>query len=537
MSTAPLPLNELVNITVSVSPTAPAPNGFNQGLIIGNSTALGSTRLEQFSAANFSTALLTAGFTTSSPEYIAAQLYFSANVQPGFVWIGRQITTAIQTAVPAGRKVTDGDITATTETLTSATATFTSGDVGSQVIVAGAGVAGADLVTTISAFTNSTTVTVALAASTTVSNAATYIGAYGKSYKAGDTVTVTQGGASGGILTVLTVGADGQVLTLGTTIGNQGIGYSVANNLSTTGGTGTGLSVDITAVGETLVQAAEACRAANNQWYGLMVCNPVDADNLAISEWADPLWQSTRYYPWTNDVAVLNGTANNLFLQLQTLELRVVPIYATTQSGLYPNNIYAAAALMGAEMGLNTGLAGSFFSVAYKTLPGVAPELLTAQQYANITGMGSGVFYGNVYASFGPFNFLQPGFMSSGAPSYLWLFLAMLVANMQFDVLDVLQAQTVPQTNAGEQILINAVNQACALLASIGFIAGGTWTGPTVLNLTNGQALPDGYLSQAQSYTLQSASAKAQGQAMPIYVAIVLAGAVQSLLIGVNVQL
>jgi len=114
----------------------------------------------------------------------------------------------------------------------------------------------------------------------------------------------------------------------------------------------------------------------------------------------------------------------------------------------------------------------------------------------------------------------------------------MLVANMQIDVLNVLQANpVVPQTNAGESLLIAAVNQACAYLQSIGFLAGEVWEGPTILNLSTGQTLPDGYLNQAQSYAQQSSANRDAGQAMPIYSAITTAGAVQSLLIGVNVQL
>lgn len=67
-----------------------------------------------------------------------------------------------------GITVTDGAMTASSAVLTSATAAFVAGDVGRQVTVAGAGAAGVDLVTTIAAFTNGTTVTLATAASTTV---------------------------------------------------------------------------------------------------------------------------------------------------------------------------------------------------------------------------------------------------------------------------------------------------------------------------------------------------------------------------------
>ncbi|HEY0528938.1 MAG TPA: hypothetical protein VGD02_08915 [Gemmatimonadaceae bacterium] len=68
-----------------------------------------------------------------------------------------------------GKTVNDAAITSGTPTLTSATAAFTAADVGKTVFVRGAGAAAAPLVTTILAFVNGTTVTLATNASTTVS--------------------------------------------------------------------------------------------------------------------------------------------------------------------------------------------------------------------------------------------------------------------------------------------------------------------------------------------------------------------------------
>jgi hypothetical protein len=69
------------------------------------------------------------------------------------------------------RTVTDASISSGSAALSSASAAFTLLDVGKQVQIAGAGVAGVTLYTTISAFVGTTQVTVALAASTSVSGA------------------------------------------------------------------------------------------------------------------------------------------------------------------------------------------------------------------------------------------------------------------------------------------------------------------------------------------------------------------------------
>lgn len=82
------------------------------------------------------------------------------------------------------RKYTDGAITTGTATFTSATATFVAGDKGKTITIGGAGAAGVPFTTTILSVTNSTTVTLAANASTTVS---------GKSFGFGtdDTAAIT----------------------------------------------------------------------------------------------------------------------------------------------------------------------------------------------------------------------------------------------------------------------------------------------------------------------------------------------------------
>lgn len=469
-TTPPLALSNLVSISVTVAPTAASANSFNQGLFVGSSTVIPSyganSRLRQYSFPL--TGMLTDGFTTASPEYIAAQIIFSQTPPPQFVWIGRQDLTALSSSA--------GSIT---------------------IAVAGTG------------------------------------------WAVGDQFTITQGGASHGTGKIVAEGG-GIPSSIAVVEFFQGTGYATASALPTVAvspSTGTGLTVNIISVGETLLEAATQCRTASGVWYGLSVYNPADGDNLALSEWADAGWQTTRYYPWSADAAIPAGTTNNLALQLQALNLRVLGIYATTQSGLYPNNIYAAAALMGSEMGLNTGLANSFFTMAHKQLAGIAPEPLTQTQYNNIKSAGF-----NAYGNFSPYSFFEPGFLSNGTPSFLWLYLAVLVANLQLNELAVLADNpAVPQTNAGEQLLIGAANAGCNLLATIGFLAGAIWEGASFsvvgVNIQNGQAVPLGYICVAQPYSQQSIQDRDAGKAMPIYIFITTAGAVQSLVIGVYTQL
>ena len=74
-------------------------------------------------------------------------------------------------AVGDGQKVSDGAVTASSTTLSSVTGLFASSDVGKAIIITGAGVAGAQLTTTIASFNSSTSIEMTASASTTVSSA------------------------------------------------------------------------------------------------------------------------------------------------------------------------------------------------------------------------------------------------------------------------------------------------------------------------------------------------------------------------------
>lgn len=76
-------------------------------------------------------------------------------------------------AVHDVQRVYDGSISASSTTLTSTTGGFAASDVGKNITISGAGVSGAELTTTIAAYTSSTQVTVTASASTTVSGTAT----------------------------------------------------------------------------------------------------------------------------------------------------------------------------------------------------------------------------------------------------------------------------------------------------------------------------------------------------------------------------
>lgn len=94
-----LPLSDIVNINVVLSPVATIRSGFNLGLIVGPSTHItASDRIKIYTGTD---GMIADGFTASEAEYKAATLYFSQNPKPTKVAIGRWDKTGSETALQA----------------------------------------------------------------------------------------------------------------------------------------------------------------------------------------------------------------------------------------------------------------------------------------------------------------------------------------------------------------------------------------------------------------------------------------------------
>lgn len=464
MPTPTLPLSNLVDVTIQVSPQAVAPPQFNQAIVVGTSGRIPTYgtggRCIQFSGGTtILQQMLNYGFSTSDPEYLAATQYLDQSPTPYYLWIGVQDLTAI--------------------------GTFT-------------------------------------------------IAVAGTNYIVGDLVTVVQSGGSNAILKVSAINTGTGAVTALAYV-QQGTGYTVATDVPCSGGTGTGLEINITALGETPVESITACRATSPTWYlfNVLGANFTDSQCQALAEWAQTAAPVAQCFFSVDSTAVLNGATNNVFANLTAGNYnRFQGVYTTTQSGAAPNNTYMAAALMGLAMGLNTGLANSYFTLTNKVLVGMTPEPISQLQYNTITNNN-----GNVYASFGgSFDSYGPGLTGSGQYFDQILGLDMLAADLQFSLTNVLyQYNSIPQTDPGQAILLHAANSGCQPSVTRGFLAGGTWTGATILNLTAGTAVPNGYLNQSPSYA-SLGQKPPKRQSAPIYCTVLLAEAVQQVVIAVLVQ-
>jgi hypothetical protein len=284
---------------------------------------------------------------------------------------------------------------------------------------------------------------------------------------------------------------------------------------------------------DSILQALEACRAANADWYTAYACAAAKADHVAVAASVESMTPYSMYLFDTQDADAKAGTDGNVFDTLKAAGYN-------RSMGLWTTTTRAGAALMGRAMGVNTGLANSAFVMDFKNLVGVTAENLAAanpmteNDVSTIHGDN-----GNVYIQRGSFyNWFEDGRLPSGRWFDQMLNADMLANAIQLNVSDLLNAvPKVPLTDSGVHQIIHVVGQACEAARVRGYLAPGTWMGlQPVLNLNPGDPMPQGYVIQAPTVSSMSNADRSARKSPPIYVACHEANGVQGVLIGVYVD-
>src|ERR1017187_3861948 len=126
---------------------------------------------------------LTAATATGVGVYATLPFFGGYTLPSNFTW--ETIVTGAPSAVSTtlegsidGRSTLDGVATASSSTFTSKTIVFSAADVGKNIYIGGANTAGATLCTTISGYTNPTTVTLAAPAVVSTVGSSTFVGTF-----------------------------------------------------------------------------------------------------------------------------------------------------------------------------------------------------------------------------------------------------------------------------------------------------------------------------------------------------------------------
>ena len=486
-----LNIGRLVRATVNLAPLAAARRGFGTLLIAGDSNVInGRDRIRTY----VDLESVAEDFGTSAPEYLSASLYFGQTPRHNQLMIGRWLRTATAGLIQGG-------ILTTAEQAMANWTSITTGSFKVSIDGIEQSVTGLDF-----------------SAATNLNGVASEINT---------------------VLTGATAAWDGSrfVITSATTGASSSVGYASA------AASGTDISAQLkltsaTALvpvpgydAETPVECATALANLSGMWYGLtFAASTMPTDDQAVDVAAFIQGASiSRIFGFTEtDTRVLDAAWTT------DMASRLKALNYTRSFVTFSANKYAVASMFGRAFSVNFSANRSTITLMYKQEPGVVAELLTETQAQTLKAKRCNVFvqYQNDTA------IIQYGVMSGQAYFDEIHGLDWFTDALQTALYNLLyQSKTkIPQTDAGQNQLVNTASNVCAEAINNGLVAPGQWNADGFGQLERGQFMTEGFYIYTQPMALQDQSIREQRIAPPIQIALKLAGAIQEIdaIIDVN---
>lgn len=485
-----LSVSRLVRVLVNLSPLAASTRTFGVMLCAGDSNVIDGVERIRFYDTYEGVSL---DFGTNAPEAKAAALYFGQTPKPKQMAIGRWFRTA-------SSGFNKGGILTSAE---QAISNFTSITNGGMVIVVD-GVTKTLTGLNFSAKTNLNGVCDAINASLTGAVA-----------------------SFNGSQFIITSSTTGVSSTVG--YATTGTGTDISAQLKLTSALSSGLVSGYAA--ETPAACATALANKSSNWYGLIFnasTQPSDSESLAVSDVIEALTVSRLYGVTITGTSVLSSSVTN---DLASLMKAAGYKRSFCQ---YSANVAAVASFFGRAFSVNFNANRSTITMMYKQEPSVTPETITETQASTLKTKRCNIFvtYDN------DTSIIQYGVMSGSAYFDEMHGLDWLQNSVQTNVYNLLYTSKtkVPQTDAGVNQIVNAVNQSMDAAVNNGLVAPGTWTADGFGQLTTGDYLKTGYYVYATPLALQSSGNRAARLAPPIQVAAKLAGAIQEVDVIIDVN-
>nr|DAS73817.1 MAG TPA: tail sheath protein [Caudoviricetes sp.] len=283
---------------------------------------------------------------------------------------------------------------------------------------------------------------------------------------------------------------------------------------------------------ETPIKTIQACRQEDSEWYAGIYCGDMtDAQLLEVQEFVEACTPSTMFAFTTSDNKAKSADGGIFGAIKSKGYRRIIGQYSTSHKD-------AICAVLGWAMGaMSASTINSAFTLAYKREVGVQAEnymqTFTTNDLNNIKKN-----YGNVYVNRGNYyDVFEEGRVGDGSWFDEIIYLDKFKNDMQLSIMDLLvNANKLPQTEAGMGRIKTAIKEVCDDMNRIGFIKEGVWKGEELMSLEYGQVLPSGYLIQSEPINEQSQAERDARNAPPIYVSLKLAGAIHHVTIQVDVN-
>lgn len=601
-----LNVSRLIQVTVNLGAIPAVGRAFNCLCIAGDSAVIsGAQRI--IGPLTSLEAVASAGFSLTSPEYLAAELYYGQSPKPTNLMIGRWLATATSgfnlggiqsptqqvlsnwTAITSGgfKVAIDGGAATNVASLNFSSVTNLNGV--ASVISTGLTSASLAAVCTWngSAFvitSNSTgpgaqaSGTITFSANPTANDtvtvngtAVTFVGSspIGNQVVIGANDTITLANlltflqqstdtnisqatysAVGLVITVLdkTAGVGGNSFTLaksssalavsGADLSGGTAPSSVSYAIAPTSGTDISAMLALTSAtsqalvagfaAESPAACTQALATASTLWYGLMFSATASitiSQSLAVSSLIEGLTVTRFHGVSTSDANTLSSLVSN-----DLASLMKASAYKHSMIQYSSTTPHCIASMFGRMFSVDFNAQNSTIELMWKQEPGVVAENLTDTTANALQGKNCNVYTGYDNDT----SIIQYGVCSSGDfIDQIWG-LDWFQNAVQTSVYNLFYTATtkIPQTDAGQNQLENAIAQVCGNQPGgavwNGLAGPGTWNDSTVFGtLQPGQYLPLGYYLFAPSVELQSESDRAARLAPPTQIALKMAGAFQ----------
>lgn len=488
-----LSVNDVVSVQIQMAPIAAQQRNFGSLLIVGDSDIIDtSQRYLLYTSAN----AIATDFGTTSPEYLAAQLFFGQSPQPAQCYVGRWAASATK-----GR-LTGAPLTAAQQLMSNFT-TVLNGGVNFTVDGNVKNLTGLNFSAQSNLNGVASVIQSAFAGSATVTWNSTYGYFQVKSVTTGTSSSVSFASAGSGTDISLLLGLRS----------TQG-GTSVPGILA-----------------ETIETCVSTFLSLTNAWYGLQIAatTPIlDADYVQVAGLIEAASPSHIYGVTTQEAAALLSTSTT-----DLAALLQAGGYTRTFCQYSSTNPYASASIFGRAFSVNFNGSNTVITLKFKQEPLVVAETLSESAAQTLSAKNC-----NVYVNYNNTSILQQGTMANGyffdeIHGTDWL-----QNQIQTDVYNLLYTSPtkIPQTDAGINQIATVVAQDCQMAVNNGLVAPGVWTGPAIGAIVSGQFLSTGYYIYQPPISSQSVADRAARKSPPIQAAIKLAGAVHfaQILVSVN---
>ena len=261
------------------------------------------------------------------------------------------------------------------------------------------------------------------------------------------------------------------------------------------------------------LEAYQQISGTSKDWYGHTIESRVEADILEVAAWTEA--RTKIFVAQTADQAVLDGTAGNLFEDLAGFGyVRTAGIYHATSTG---TDGYLDSAWMSRGLGFNLDVPVGVGVWGLKQLSGVTGDNITPTQVSTVHGDN-----GNVFTDAGELTFTSTGTMAAGVPRFIDVTTTIdwLVKRSQEALLSLLVGTPtkIPYTNGG-------INQ---------FVT--TWQGVLDAGVTNGHLSPDTLPVITAPDARNVSQSDKQNRVLTMSATGVIAGAIQSVQVTLNLS-